>query len=104
MADLSFVVACLASCFGALAVVLRFAARRLPSLSGLRDSAYGMYLVHYPFIVWLQFALLSLALPAVVKGTVVFGCTLFLSWWSVAALGRVPPVGQSSGASGAAAS
>ena len=107
LADLSFVLACLASCFGVLAVVLRFAARRLPSLSGLRDSAFGMYLVHYPFVVWLQFALLSLALPAVVKGTVVFGCTLFLSWWTVAALSRLPPFGQIIGAGrarGAAAS
>ena len=64
LADLSFVVACFSSCFAVLAVVLRFAACRFPSLAGLRDGAYGMYLVHYLFVVWLQFALLGLALPA----------------------------------------
>ena len=61
IADLSFVFACFASCFVVLAIVLRFAARRLPGLTGLRNNAYGMYLVHYPFIVWLQFGLLGVA-------------------------------------------
>jgi hypothetical protein len=98
LADLSFVLACFSSCFAVLAVVLRFAARRLPSLDGLSASAYGMYLVHYLFVVWLQFALLGMALPAVIKAAVVFGCTLFLSWWTVAALRRLPSVGQIIGA------
>ena len=98
LADLSFVFACFASCFAVLAVVLRFISRRLPSLAGLRDSAYGMYLVHYLFVVWLQFALLGIALPAIIKGAVVFGGTLFLSWGTVAALRRLPSVGQIIGA------
>jgi len=57
--------------------------------------------------VWLQFALLGIALPAVIKAALVFGGTLFLSWGTVAALRRVPPVGQILGAgraSGAAPS
>ncbi|HEX4616388.1 MAG TPA: acyltransferase, partial [Stellaceae bacterium] len=98
LADLSFVLACFSSCFAVLAVVLRFAARRLPSLNGLSASAYGMYLVHYLFVVWLQFALLGMVLPAVIKAAVVFGCTLFLSWWTIAALRRLPPVGHIIGA------
>jgi glucans biosynthesis protein C len=92
--DVSFVLACFASSFGMLAIVLRFAARRLSSLAGLRDNAYGMYLVHYLFVVWLQFALLGVPLPAIVKATVVFAGTLLLSWWAVAALRRVPTIGQ----------
>ena len=98
LADLSFVFACFASCFAVLAAALRFAAHRLPSLAGLSNGAYGMYLVHYLFVVWLQFALLGIALPAVIKGAVVFGCTLFLSWWTVAALRRLPSAGQVIGA------
>jgi hypothetical protein len=98
LADLSFVFGCFASCFAVLAVALRFISRRLPSLAGLRDCAYGMYLAHYPFVVWLQFALLGIALPAVVKGAVVFGGTLFLSWSTVAGLRRLPSVGQIIGA------
>jgi hypothetical protein len=48
--------------------------------------------------VWLQFALLGMVLPAVIKAAVVFGCTLFLSWWTIAALRRLPPVGHIIGA------
>jgi hypothetical protein len=51
-----------------------------------------MYLVHYLFVVWLQFALLGLELPAVVKAAIVFAGTLALSWSATAALGRVPAV------------
>jgi hypothetical protein len=98
LADLSFVLACFASCFGVLAVVLRFAARRLPSLADLKDSAYGMYLVHYLFVVWLQFALLGVGLPAIVKGALVFGATLGLSWGAVTALRAMPPVAHVIGA------
>lgn len=107
LADLSFVLACFGSCICVLAIVLRFAAKHLPAFAGLKNSAYGMYLVHYVFVVWLQFALLGAVLPAVVKGAIVFGGTLVLSWGAVAALRRVPSVAQIIGAGrarGAAAS
>jgi hypothetical protein len=107
LADLSFVLACATSCGCVLACVLRFAARRLPRLASLRDCAYGMYLVHYLFVVWLQFALLGAALPGIVKGVVVFAGTLVLSWGAIAALRRASPVAQIIGAGrarGAAAS
>jgi peptidoglycan/LPS O-acetylase OafA/YrhL len=81
-----------------LAVALRFAALRLPALAGLNSSAYGMYLVHYPFVVWLQYALLGAALPAIIKGAAVFGATLLFSWGTIAALRRVPSVAQIIGA------
>ena len=41
---------------------------------------------------------IGIPLPAVIKGAVVFGCTLFLSWWAVAALRRLPSVCQIIGA------
>lgn len=90
--DASFSAACLTSCFLLLALALRFAATRRPALGGLQRSAYGMYLVHYHFIVWLQFALLSLAVPAVVKATLVFAGTLTLSWAATSALAAIPAV------------
>lgn len=94
LAGVSFVLACFASCVGVLAVVLRFAARRLLLFSGLSANAYGMYLIHYVFVVWLQFALLGAAWPAIVKGLAVFSGTLLLSWTAVAAMRRVPPIGE----------
>ena len=90
-ADLGFVVACATGCFFLVAASLRFtAARRSALLETLSSNAYGLYLVHYTFVVWLQYALLTAALFAVVKAAVVFGGTLVLSLIVVLAAQRVP--------------
>jgi hypothetical protein len=96
--DLSFVLACFSSCCAMLGLVLRFGGRRLPVLGVLKRDAYGMYLVHYVFVVWLQYTLLAAGLLAVVKGAIVFGGTLLLSWGTIAALRRIPPAAQVIGA------
>jgi surface polysaccharide O-acyltransferase-like enzyme len=96
--DLSFVLACFSSCFAVLAVVLRFAGKQLPALDGLKRDGYGMYLVHYVFVVWLQYALLGVALVAVAKGAMVFSGTLLLSCYTIAALRRIPRASQVIGA------
>ena len=59
-ADLSFVLACAAGCFFLLAASLRFGARRSRILGDLSANAYSLYLVHYVFSVWMQYALLPL--------------------------------------------
>jgi surface polysaccharide O-acyltransferase-like enzyme len=90
---LSFVLACLCNCLGVLALALRFAARRRAWLEHLTLNAYGMYLIHYVFVIWLQYALLPAGLPAIVKaGTVFFG-TVALSWGMTAACRSLPPIG-----------
>jgi hypothetical protein len=48
-----------------------------------------MYLLHYIFVVWLQFALLPASLSAAGKAAVVFGGTLALSWSAAVVLGNV---------------
>jgi surface polysaccharide O-acyltransferase-like enzyme len=90
-AGLAFVTACAASCFVIVALVLKFAARDIPSLHGLKECAYGIYLIHYVFIVWLQFAMLNAPLPAVIKAPIVFGGTLVLSWGIISAAIRSLP-------------
>ena len=56
-----------------LAVCLRFgAADRWPLLARLSDDAFGLYVLHYAPVVWLQYALLGLAWPAPLKAAVVF--------------------------------
>jgi glucans biosynthesis protein C len=89
-ADLSFVPACAAGCFFMIAVCLRFATARSRVLGYLAANAYGLYLVHYVFIVWLQFALLSLPLFAVIKAPIVFSGTLLLSSATTLAVRRFP--------------
>lgn len=97
-AAFGFVAACFASCFVVLALAVRFGRVRWRVLDSLKANAYGMYLVHYVFVVWLQSALLPASLPAIVKGAIVFGGTLLLSWSLSAALRRVPAVAQIVGA------
>lgn len=92
--DLSFVAACLGSCFFMLAVFLRFAMKHWPVFDSLRNNAYGMYLLHYAFVVWLQYAMLPVGLPAILKASIVFGGTLLLSWSTTSAIRCVPAVAQ----------
>jgi hypothetical protein len=44
-----------------------------------------MYLLHYIFIVWLQYALLPIGLFAIGKAAIVFGGTLILTWGAAVA-------------------
>jgi surface polysaccharide O-acyltransferase-like enzyme len=89
-ADLCFVIACACGCFFLIAANLRFAAKRSSVLAGLSANAYSLYLVHYDYVVWLQYALLGSSLFAVVKGAIVCAATLVLSWMTVLAAQRIP--------------
>ena len=73
-----------------LAACLRFGVRRSGAFDSLANNAFAIYLLHYAFVVWLQYALLGVALFAVAKGLLVFSAALLLSWSAAAALRRVP--------------
>ena len=60
----------------------------------LRPSAYGIFLVHYIFIIWLQYAIYDYSFPAAVKAAIVFAGTLSMSWALVAALRKIPFVAR----------
>jgi hypothetical protein len=97
-ADLGFVVSCASSSFFLVAAFLHFSRNRSRALDSLSRNAYGMYLVHYVFVVWLQYALLKAPLFAVAKAAIVFGATLALSWAVSAAWRRLPLRGLRQGA------
>jgi len=50
-----------AVCLGFAAVFLRFGYARSALTDSLSENAYAIYLVHYVFVVWLQYALLARA-------------------------------------------
>jgi peptidoglycan/LPS O-acetylase OafA/YrhL len=89
VADLGFVLCAATSCLGLSAVFLRFAAVPAPLFASLSEHAYGIYLVHYVFVIWLQYLLLGVALFAVAKAAIVFAGTLILSWSVTAAMCRL---------------
>ena len=46
----------------------------------LSANAYGIYLIHYLFVIWLQYALLGISMPAFAKAATVFIAALVMSW------------------------
>ena len=83
------VLSCGAISFALAVVFIRFAMRRVQAFDSLAENAYGIYLVHYVFVIWLQYMMLSFALPAIIKGASVFAGALALSWISTAAMCRL---------------
>ena len=59
-------------------------------LDRMQGDAYGMFLVHYPIVLWLQYWLFDYDLPAFVKVAIAFVLTVALSWAATAALRKIP--------------
>src|SRR5882724_8554688 len=91
---LAFALFSAAMAFAEPALFLRFAKSPLKLLDAIQPSAYGIFLVHYIFIIWLQYALYDPPLPALVKFALVFAGTLALSWGLVALLRKIPFVAR----------
>jgi peptidoglycan/LPS O-acetylase OafA/YrhL len=91
--DLGFVLSCAASGFAFLALFGRFA-RRTRLLDSLRENAFGIYIVHYAFVSWLQYALLPAGLSGFLKAAIVTLGALALSWGTTAAVRRIPAVAR----------
>ncbi len=87
-----WVVSCVASCFGFLALFRGIQLKSRPWMNSLSRCAYGMYLVHYVFITWTQRLMLNRDLPAQIKFLFVFLATTLLSWLTVKACLRIPRV------------
>jgi glucan biosynthesis protein C len=88
--DISFAIACVAGCLAAVAVCLRFGVVRSRILDNLAENAFGIYLFHYAFVVWLQYAMLPFAWPAIAKAMIVFGGATALAWATSVAARLVP--------------
>jgi peptidoglycan/LPS O-acetylase OafA/YrhL len=67
-------------CLAFAAAFLRFATGRSALIDSLAENAYAIYLVHYVFVVWLQYAFLGVAMHAIIKAALVFAGALLLSW------------------------
>jgi hypothetical protein len=76
-----------------LAILAFFLHQKSPGpnlLDRMQADAYGMFLVHYPIALWIQYALFDYGLPAIVKATIGFVLTVILSWGLTAALRKIP--------------
>ena len=71
------------------ALFVRFATRDVRVISSLSANSYGIYLLHYVVIIWLQYAVLRTTLSVGVKFAIVFFGGLGICWAAVAALRRI---------------
>ncbi len=65
-----------------------------PVWESLSANAYGIYLIHYVFVLWIQYLLLPVSLPAVAKFALTFIGALALSWVITAMIRKIPMVGK----------
>ena len=73
-----------------LAFFLRFMKAGRSVLDPLQHDAYGIFLVHYAFMLWLQYWLYDFNIHAIFKALIVFVLGLALSWGATAALRKIP--------------
>jgi surface polysaccharide O-acyltransferase-like enzyme len=76
------------------ATSLRLAHSSLRLLDAMQPQAYGIFLLHYMFIIWLQYVVYDPAFPAGVKAGIVFVGTLSGSWLLTVLLRRIPVVAR----------
>ncbi len=73
-----------------LAYFLRFKRSGWSVLDPMQPDAYGIFLVHYPIVLWLQYWLFDYDLPAIIKALVALVLTLAFSWAVTRALRMIP--------------
>jgi surface polysaccharide O-acyltransferase-like enzyme len=83
-----------AMAFAVPAFFLRFAGSDWKLLDAMQPSAYGIYLVHYIFIIWLQYVVYDYPWPAFAKFAIVFAGTLSMSWGLTVLLRKIPVVAR----------
>jgi glucan biosynthesis protein C len=83
-----------AAAAGLLALAVRFGAQQTAVGRSLGANAYGIYLAHYPIVLWIQYGLLHAPLDPVAKGLLVLVTGFGASWLAASLLRRVPGVAR----------
>ena len=91
---LAFAMFCASMTFFVPSVFLHFARSPIRLLDAMRKQAYGIYLVHFIPLIWLQYFLYDLSLPAFVKFLILFAVTLSTSWVATMGLRKIPIVAK----------
>lgn len=81
---------CATACFALPAVFLRFRSEGGALSGSLSANSFGIYLLHYPAVTWMQYGLLGVPAGAVAKGATVFAVALLASWGGTVLLHCLP--------------
>jgi len=77
------------TCFAFITIFKNYRNHTSEIWKSLSTNAYGIYLFHYLFITWLQFALFNIQIPALAKFLIVFVVSMAASWGLVSILKRL---------------
>ena len=88
--EIAFLICCGTTVLGLTGLFLRFTKKSVKLFDSLSENAYGIYLIHYVFVSWIQYLLLEIRLAPGVKGILVFLITLMFSWGTITAVRRLP--------------
>jgi glucan biosynthesis protein C len=89
---LTYAICCTCASLACLGIFRRFVRKSNPFFDHLSADSYGIYLIHYGVVLWLQFALLPVSWPAWAKFSVAFVGGFALSWGVTRLLRQIPAV------------
>jgi len=78
--------------FSLLAYFARRRSQGSPLWTSLSRNSFAMYVIHYGIVSWMQYGLLPVSLPGLVKALIVTLSAIAVSWAGAAALRRIPGV------------
>ena len=87
---LFFVMFSAAILFAIFGYFLRFNRAGFSVLDWMQAHGYGMFIVHYPIVLWIQYWLFDFDVPAIAKALIAFVFTVLLSRGVTAALRTIP--------------
>jgi glucan biosynthesis protein C len=77
---------CTFTSLAALGLARSFFRTARPLADSFTENAYGIYIFHYGFVIWIQFYLLTKPLPAALKFLITFSVAVTASWLLTALL------------------
>lgn len=87
-----WILSCTLSCIAFLTTFKSMVHAKNSWWRSLSANAYGIYLVHYIFVIWGQYVLLPYDLPALAKALITFVAAVILSWLLTAMVRKIPIV------------
>jgi glucans biosynthesis protein C len=87
-----WLISCVATTMAFLAMLMKYVRRPSVLMSTLARSSYTIYLVHYVFVLWIQYLLLETPMTAGIKFSITFAGAFLLSQATAWLLLRIPAV------------
>ena len=87
--SIAYPLTCAFTIFAVIAIFLRFFRKNINIFDSLSENSYGIYFIHYLFVVWFQFLLLDLNISLFIKLFVVFIGSLGMSWILLLGIKRI---------------